>query len=209
MPASTNCNWFITISTTTYDQIDESVVRTTVHGYQKYYVVKEYGHNHTHPHLHVCLWGNKQERQDVVRRRWYSLLNLHDFPHAIKVSPITDENRLIGQYLQKDDYLEVLESNIPDDQLDTLKKMYQKIPNIRAPKRKHLTISDVADTIISYSKAHDMPLDSRQQCSNVISKMYQEGFRFLSALSKMRYIWSEIQMISGQTIDADELFPLL
>lgn len=207
MPPSKSSKWFITLSTRSEQDVDEILVQTTVQGYKQYYVVKEYGQKHDHPHYHICLWGDKEERQDVVRRRWITLLSLEAQTNAVTVKPITNDQQLIGKYLNKDEYAEVLISNIPDSEVTRMKEMYDKVNKVKPLKYKHLCISDVADAIVSYSKAHSLPLQTRQHVSDVIYYMYQEGIRFNSTLRCPNVIWKEICLIvSDRPLDEREIF---
>jgi len=198
MPSSTSKDWFITISTRSIEDVPLDVVHTLTTCNQKYYAVLEHGKDHAHPHIHVAIWTDTEVRQDVVRRKWISRLKLQDQNRSVVVKPMTDATRLIGQYLQKEDEFQLLWSNIPPDDVQDMVNRCGKTP--KPQKLKHIPNSVLPDTIFQYSLDHNHQLQTPDGMMYVISRMYQDGYRFSSAMRSLKYVWSELQMISGRTI---------
>lgn len=205
MPASHSNSWFITISPTDYDQIDEKMVVTLSSCSVSSHVVIEKGSLQNHSHVHAYVEYPKVESQEVVRRRWAKCLPKDvNLKVALKVVVVTDRDRLIGQYLSKEEEVVILHSSISPDELASLKGAYKKINDIKDKGRlkyKYLTLATSPDVIIAYAKSNDMPLNGQLDFKDVTNSMVRNGFRLTCIMGRLKYVWAEIQVITGQSVD--------
>lgn len=187
-------------------EVDLKVTEDLTTSYPSYYAVKEYGSSGSHEHIHVYVQGSDLQRQDNVRNRWKKVWNGDgEAPRPfLMVVPVKDRNRLIGQYLQKDQNVEVLWSTLEDSEIETLRASYKQAP-LEAGKvvGRQITFSVAADRIIAFAKANDRPLDSKFAVESCIEEMYAAGFRMSGTLRQIRTIWMEIRMIQRQRLNGD------
>lgn len=197
MPSSTASKWFITVSTEVWEKIDLEMVIKQSTCYAEYYVIKEYGSEGNHPHIHAFLQGVKDEKQEIVRRRWMKVLV--DIPsehvkHALKVMPCTDKDRLLGQYFTKEIGVEVLISNIPTSKIDTLREAYKNVNSQKQKlsKWKQPALSQMPDEMTKFSQVHDLPLTTHSEFKDVLRHMMRNGYNLVNILGRMKYVWSQL-----------------
>lgn len=210
MPTSRSTSWFITISPRLETDVDLEVVSTMVATWPNRHFVREVGSNGLHPHFHIVVWGDKQESQESVRKRFLRSI-AKDIPddekkYFLNVKPVDDRNKLIGSYLQKDAFVQVLDSTIPDADLTSLKELYINHPVKTKTKTRNLALVGLADEIIKFATAEDYDVTDRNQFKDIIQKMYQSGYRMTHALRSIKTIYLEVCMIKGKIIQSDELF---
>lgn len=199
MPSKTSTAWLITISTADFEEVDMDLTRTVTQSFPVYYMVKEFGNDGSHPHLHIYVRSEEDRRQDSVRRQFLKCVKVHT-PHCLDVRAVTDHQNLIGRYFQKDTTASVIMTTFTDSEITTMKEHAKRV--VQAPmKTRNVGLSTAADTIIKYAKAHDMPYDSRYCINCILNLMYRDGFRFTSVLPRLRFIAKEIECLSGRTTD--------
>lgn len=201
MPSSSGNCWFITLSPPDFSDIVLAEVESRSTGYLEYHVVMENGSDGDHPHIHAVLKGNCVEKQENVRNRWKSVFSASfraggDFRIALKVVPVTDRNRLIGQYLVKEATATVLFSNISAAEIESLKQVYKVAPKAPAAS-KTVKILSAPALIKKYAASHDLSLDGRYAILQVIKAMAMEGYNFVGVLGRLKHINWQIKLESG------------
>lgn len=195
MPASKSSKWFITVSPCDWSDIDQKVVALQSQVYVEYHVIKEYGSDGSHPHVHAYLSGNVVESQEVVRRRWMKCLPANtQFVVALKVVKCTDRDRLIGAYMSKDAKVEILYSNLSNEVLDSLKAEYAHINKAKAnpSKWKYPKLDSMPDVMEKYCEARGMTMTTHAEFKDVLRSMMANGYNLINILGRMKYVWSQI-----------------
>lgn len=214
--------WFITISPKDWSEVDETSLTSLLKSYENHHAVIEYGKKGSHKHMHIYIEGSVPQRQDNVRRRWQKICPKG--PHVLKVVPVHDRQKLIERYLDKERGGQLFSTTLQDEftpkfiqvgefegepLMDTVnigedvhKMLAEQQRLAKPPRMKHLTLANAADTIIRYAKQMDKPLETREDLSKIVCAMYASGlYRMPSVLHRMKWVYKEIQMISGQTLD--------
>lgn len=209
MPPSRSQKWFITVSPRVYEEIDQKVVASRSMVYAEYHVIKEYGSNGDHPHIHAYVSGKQEESQEQVRRRWMSCLpkDTTDYKIALKVVKCTDRDQLIGAYLQKDAKCEVLYSNMSDEELSRLRDEYAHINKAKSKpsKWKKPSLESMTDEMLNYVKVHELPLKTHADFKDVVRHMMKNGYMLVNIQNRLKYVWCQIASIVGEYDDLSHL----
>jgi len=190
--------------------VDDTMVESLVASYPSHHWVEEHGESgkHTHYHVYVSHTQGKNEvieRQETVRRRWIKVFRVEQaqMKIALKVVPVTDYQRLLGSYMQKEKGVIVRKSTFTTEQCESLHEMYKNVSSkyVKKDKNRYLTVQHASDEIINYAKVNDMPLDSKDDFVHVLQHMVQNGFRCATIMNRLKFVWTEIEMISGRTVN--------
>lgn len=189
MPASRSSKWFITVSPCDWTDVDQKMVATQSYIHTEYHVIKEYGSDGDHPHLHAYLNGS-EESQEAVRRRWMKCLPKEsNYKIALKVVKCTDRDRLIGAYFTKECKHEVLYSNMRTEELESLRAEYAHINKAKAnsSKYKFPKLEYIHDEVDKFMKAHDMrPVYSYQDYKQVLRVMMKHGYNLVKHVNRIK-----------------------
>lgn len=192
MPASISSMWFITVSPCEWTDIDQKMVASQSQIHVEYHVIKEYGSDGDHPHLHAYLNG-VEESQEKVRRRWMKCLPKEsDFKIALKVVKCTNRDRLIGAYFSKESKHEVLYSNMRKEELQSLQAEYAHINKAKAnqSKYKYPKLQAVPDEVDKYIAAHELgPIYNYAQWKQLLRRMMKDGYNFINITGRLKHAW--------------------
>lgn len=170
-----------------------------------YLVVLENGKTGTNQHLNVVLKMHKPRRTDHVRQSIYTHIYkkiIDDYKvtkNDVKVKGITNENMLIGGYLQKEDSFEVLLNSGYD--LDRYREECKVIP-ARSKLKSYFTLTphNAVEQIITYADENEMSIVTAKEIVKCVMDMSKNYYNIVPIISQLNRIGKVIAGIKGQEV---------
>lgn len=175
----------------------------SLHPIKSSLVILENGVNADNQHLNIVVHACTSRRTDHVRRSFQSFVYLKLKPdyvptrHDVKVKNVSDEDTLIGGYLQKEDEYTVLHNSGYD--LRSYKERCKVRPT---PKKKTfitLTPHNAVEVICEYAEENDLPVDTRKEIIDVMTSMASHGYNLVPCMSRMNSILMSVAACNGRT----------
>lgn len=202
MPSSRANEWFITLSTRVFEEIDIQKVSSLVSQYPGYHVVKEMGMDQAHPHVHAVVWGEAPESQQAVRKRFCKCV-VDPTLRSVVVIPVTDRQKLLTEYLRKDKHSVILLSSLDAATCDSLRASIPEsnITRTAIRKRRNVPATLLADSLVDYAREHNLPLPNNPEALEVVCRaMYCQGLRFHHGIRSLKTILCEVKWILNECV---------
>lgn len=170
-----------------------------------YLLILETGKTGTNEHLNLVLKLCRPRRTDHVRKIIYNKVYKQLDPeyeptkHDVKVKTITNENMLIGGYLQKESSFKVLLNTGYD--LDEYKRECKIIPD-RNKLRSYFTLTphNAIEQITAYASENELPLDCNSDVRGCLCDMAHNRYNLLPIMGHLNKI--RVLLLNDRTSDS-------